>query len=103
MTRSDRRARAALAAAAFALVAPAAYMAQRAVEVLRGPAIDPVAVVASTHTALYWRAAIGAWIGVVAAIATFASIARTERAAAVLAAITLPVTALIALAAWWMP
>jgi hypothetical protein len=104
---TDARRRAlALAAAVFALAAPAAYVTQRLFEVSRaaGP-INPVLVLRDAHTAFYWRGATAAWWGGLLAICAYAVLrrrpdARPERVLAWLAA---PLAAAVALLAWWFP
>jgi predicted permease len=97
------RARLAIAAAAFAIVAPLAYMAQRVFEVARGPAMDAALIVRSTHTAFYWRASIATWIGGIAVIAALAIVRRTDVSARWLARSAIPIAIAIAVSAWLAP
>lgn len=62
----------ALAALAFAVSAPGAYVAQRLYEVwwVGAPSSNPALVIRAAHTAFYWRAATATWWGgLIAAIA----------------------------------
>lgn len=104
-TPSDaRRTALALAAAAFALAAPAAYVAQRLYEIdaTDGP-INPLLVLRDKHTAFYWRAATATWWGGVAAIVTYALARRGARPARALRWAALPLIGLVILLSWWFP
>lgn len=91
MTTPDRDARRraiAVAALCFAAAAPLVYMASMTYDHVRGVVSDPRLVVMATHTAFYWRAALGAWFACVVAGAVFAGLRgkiapeREERATA---------------------
>lgn len=105
MTSADRRA-VALAAAVFALGAPAAYVAQRLFEVASATQpTDPALVLRDAHTAFYWRAATATWWGGLLACSGYAVVSRGhhQRAERVLLWAVAPAAAATALLSWWFP
>jgi hypothetical protein len=58
---SSARYRLALAGVVFAIVAPLSYQAQRLYEIARFGYADARLILASVHTAFYWRVAIAVW------------------------------------------
>ncbi len=100
--------RLALAGLIFALVAPLTYAAERLYERWRSPvAADPALILATTHTAFYWRVAVAVWFA-----ATVAAIAarelptdpsRTDRIARALAAGVAATAVVVFVVAWLFP
>lgn len=71
--RSDaRRAPVALAAGAFAIAAPVAYVIQRLYERSVSGPVDPLLVLREAHTAFYWRALTASWWAALVAMIVFA-------------------------------
>lgn len=96
---TSRREALSLAAIAFALTAPATYVAERVLEHVRGEAGDPRMILATLHTVYYWRVAVAFWWAGVVAILVFVRVAPTEKAARRLLALALvlfPVFVLLA-------
>ncbi len=103
MTSPERREKMAAAGLVFALVAPAIYGLERAVEWLQGEAGDPRLVLRTLHTAYYWRVAVALWGGGLVAILFYASLVRAGDPARVagrvrgLALVLVPLLVLLAL------
>jgi len=101
-----RRERAAVAALAFAVAAPVAYVAQRLVAYARGASVDPLAMIQEAHVAFYWRCAISAWLAGFAALVAWWLTARARPSDRGLhrTALAVPaVGALVALLSWLFP
>lgn len=102
----ERRIRACVAALAFSLVAAVAYVAQRLLDYARGELADPTHVLAEVHTAFYWRCAVAAWWGGLAAAAAWMLVRRAKdpaRTAWTLAVVAAPLGAVYVLLAWLYP
>lgn len=100
--RSSEAARA-LAAAAFGVVAPIAYLGQRLYERARSGPIDPLLVLRDAHTAFYWRACTALWWAGLATLFVYAWAARRdapESAARALRLAVAPLALAIAVVAW---
>ncbi len=101
-----RRLRVCVAAMAFASVAPVAYLVQRLLDRARGVAFDPTSVVSEPHVAFYWRCAIAAWWGGLAALTAHAIAGRggsPDRWAWWLALAAAPVGVVHAALSWLFP
>jgi len=97
----------ALLALALGVLAPLAYMIQRAFEVSisAGATPNPALVLRSTHASFYWRAIIGAWWAGVLALACWRW-ARTQPSSTLalgLGRLALACGLLLPLAAWLLP
>jgi len=90
---------------AAGLAVPAAYAVQRAVDVVfRGAEPNPATIVWSAHIAMFWRLAIGAYVGgLVAPLAYVAARKDLARTMRVLGACVLPVAILIGVQGLLMP
>ena len=106
MSTSRERARA-IAFLAGGLGAAVAYVLQRTVEVAQSGPVDPTLILATSHVAFYWRAAIAGWLGVVVAGVVYAWLVRRELPAKRLVRWmtwgVVPVAMVLALMSWWMP
>jgi hypothetical protein len=87
--------------------AAVAYVVQRCIEAVQSGPTDPTLILATSHVAFYWRASTAAWWGVVIAGVTYAWLVRTERGTAGLVRwlgwVVVPLAAVLAFFAWWMP
>ena len=94
-------------ALALGLMAPLAYMLQRAFEITiaGGASPNPALVLRSTHAAFYWRATIGAWWAGVLGLACWRWAMRQDSKvlADTLGRLALAWALLLPLAAWLMP
>ena len=71
-----RREALSIAALAFALAAPTAYVLQRLVERIQGGEPDPLVIARTMHVAFYWRVATAVWWGGLAAMLVWAIVRR---------------------------
>lgn len=101
-TKPTKRSSAALAAAAFGVAAPVAYLGQRLYERARAGPIDPLLVLREAHTAFYWRAGTAAWWAGLVAIAVYVVASRRDDAPAARAMrlAVLPIAVAVAVIAW---
>lgn len=76
---SAERERLAVGGLVFALVVPATYMLERALEWVHGEAGDPRLVLRSLHTAYYWRVAVALWCGGLCAALVCSLLGRGSR------------------------
>lgn len=101
----DRR-RLALAVMTFGVAAMIAYLGQRVFERARGGAPDPLMMLEEPHVAFYWRSAIAAWWGGLAAIVAYAASARSRshgRTVRWVAIASVPAAILHVLLSWLLP
>ena len=80
--RTRRAPELALAAIALVLAIPATYAISRVVQARFFPETNPALVVWTTRTAMYWRAALGLYVGAIVAPVTYLFACRDLRRAA---------------------
>ena len=60
---SARQSALALAGLTFSFVAPLTYLAERVMERMRAPVVNPGLILLSTHLGYVWRAVVATWFG----------------------------------------
>ncbi len=79
-SKADERASAvSLAGLTFAVIAPLTYIAQRMLERVRAPVVNPGLILISTHLGYVWRSAVAAWFGAACAGLVYLAL-RDEKA-----------------------